>query len=126
MNKKTKKKILLIEDEKVLSDMYTEKFSKANLQVVSTMTAEDGLVLAKETKPDLIVLDILLLKENGIFFLKKLREMPEISSLPVVVFSNYDNPEIKKEAEKFGIIEYLLKTDYTPEQIVIKIKEYLK
>lgn len=120
------KKILIIEDEKILSDMYQEKFTRAGFKVSVAYEAEEGLILAKKVKPDLIILDILLPKENGISFLKKLRETPEGSSVVVVAFSNYDDREIKKEAFKLGAKDYLIKTNYTPEEVVNKIKKYLK
>lgn len=120
------KKILIIEDEKILADMYHERFTQAGFKVSSAFDAEEGLVLAKKEKPDLIVLDILLPRKNGISFLKKLRETPEGSSVLVIAFSNYDDPEIKEQAQKLGAKDYLIKTNYTPEEIVNKVKEYLK
>lgn len=120
------KKILIVEDEKVLAQMYKDKFEAAGFQVILGFDCKEGLEMAKKEKPDLILLDILLPKENGIDFLKSWKEDPEISQIPIVGFSNYDDPETKKEAWKLGIKEYLLKTNYTPQQIVEKIKEYLK
>ena len=120
------KKILIIEDEKILAEMYRDKFSQAGFEVISAFEARKGLALAKKEKPDLIVLDILLPRENGITFLTKMRKDPEISSIPVVAFSNYDDPETKKQAFKLGVKDYLIKTSYTPQEIVEKIKEYLK
>ncbi len=120
------KKILLVEDEKILTEMYRDKFSQAGFEVLSTSEAEKGLELAKKEKPDLILLDILLPQENGIFFLTKLRNEPEIASIPVVAFSNYDDPETKIKAVKLGAKEYLIKTNHTPQEIVKKIKGYLR
>jgi len=120
------KKILIVEDEGILAEMYRDKFSQAGFEVYLTFDAKDGLNLAKKEKPDLIVLDILLPKENGIVFLSWLRKELEISTIPVVVFSNYDDPEIKRQAAKLGVKDYLIKTNYTPQEIVEKIKEYLK
>ncbi|MDI6591426.1 MAG: response regulator [Patescibacteria group bacterium] len=119
------KKILLIEDEKILAEMYRDKFSQAGFQVFLAFESKQGLALAKKEKPDLIILDILLPRENGITFLTWLRKDPEISSIPVVAFSNYDDPKTRKEAEKLGVLDYLIKTNYTPKEIVKKIKEYL-
>jgi len=120
------KKILLIEDEKILSEMYQDKFTKAGFEVSVASEAKEGLEIAKKEKPDLIVLDILLPRENGITFLTWLRNEPEVSLLPVVAFSNYDDPEIKKQAIKLGVKEYLIKTNYTPQEIINKIKDYFQ
>lgn len=120
------KKILLIEDEKILMEMYEEKLIEAGFEVICAVEAKEGLVLAKKKKPDLIILDILLPRENGVYFLGRLKKDSEIASIPVVVFSNYDDPETKKEALRLGAKEYLIKTNYTPQEIIEKIKTYLK
>ena len=120
------KKILIIEDEKILAEMYQDKFTQAGFKVFLAFDSKEGLTLAKKEKPDLIVLDILLPRENGIAFLTRLRKESEISSIPVVAFSNYDDLVTKKRAAKLGVKDYLIKTSYTPQEIVEKIKEYLK
>jgi len=120
------KKILIIEDEKILAEMYRDKFTQAGLKVYLAFDSKEGLALAKKEKPDLIILDILLPKENGIVFLTWLRKDSEISSIPVVAFSNYDDPATKRQAAKLGVKDYLIKTSYTPQEIVEKIREYLK
>ncbi|MFC1630079.1 response regulator [Patescibacteria group bacterium] len=119
------KKLLIVEDEKILGDMYEETFSQAGYEVSLTSSVEEGLKTAKSIKPDLILLDILLSQDNGLVFLKKLREDSELSLTPVIAFSNYDDPETKKEAIKLGVKDYLLKTDFTPQAIVEKVKGYL-
>jgi len=118
-------KILIIEDEKILAQMYKEKFEKEGFEVYLAFSSKEGLSLTKKERPDLILLDILLPKEDGIVFLKWLKNEPKISSIPVVVISNYDDPKTKKEAFELGVKEYLLKTDYTPQQLIEKIKKYL-
>ena len=120
------KKILLIEDEKILAGMYQEKFIRAGFEVFLAFESEEGLKIAKEEKPDLILLDILLPRENGITFLGWLRKDPEVCSTLVVAFSNYDDAETKREAARLGVKDYLIKTSYTPQEIVEKVKSYLK
>lgn len=120
------KKILIIEDEKILAEMYQDKFTQAGFKVLLAFDSKEGLELTKKEKPDLIILDILLPRENGVIFLEWLKKDPEISSIPVVVFSNYDDPETKKETAKYGVLGYLIKANYTPKEIVEKIKSYLK
>lgn len=120
------KKILLVEDEQILAKMYQDKFSRAGFKVILALESKEGLKLAKKEKPDLVLLDILLPRENGIFFLQELRKDPKISSIPVVAFSNYDDPTTKIQALKLGVKDYLIKTNYTPQEIVGKIKKYLQ
>lgn len=120
-----KKKILIIEDEKALAEMYQERFIAEGFDVSLAFTAEEGLSLAKKRKPDLILLDILLPTQNGVSFLAKLRQDPKTKDITVVAFSNYDEPQTKEEALKLGAKAYLLKTSYTPKELVKEVKKYL-
>lgn len=120
------KKILIIEDEKILGEMYKEKFIQSGFEVVLVESAEKGIKMVPIEKPDLILLDILLPRANGVSFLAELRKNPVMSDIPVVAFSNFDDPETKKEAFELGVKDYLIKTNYTPQEIVEKVKNYLK
>lgn len=118
-------KILIVEDEKGLAEMYQEKFLREGFDVVMAYSAEEGIEAALKEKPDIVLLDILLPRENGIGFLGKLRKHPETALIKVVAFSNYDDVATKKEAKQFGTKEYLIKTSYTPQEVVAKVKSYL-
>ena len=119
------KKILIIEDEQILSEMYQDTFSQAGFEVSLAFTCEEGLEIAKKEKPDLILLDILLPRESGIVFLWRFKEDPKIAEIPVVAFSNYDDPKTKQQAISLGIKAYLLKANFTPKELLEKVKEYL-
>lgn len=118
-------KILIVEDEKMLIEMYREKFLREGFEVALAHSAEEGIEAAIKEKPDLILLDILLPRESGIYFLEKLRERPEMVSTKVLAFSNYDDLATKKEALGFGAKAYLIKTNYTPKEIVARVRRYL-
>ncbi len=120
-----KKKIVIVEDELMLAEMYRDKLLRVGFDVYSAFDAEEGLELVRKVKPDLILLDILLPRENGVGLLGRIRKEPEISSTPVIAFSNYDDTQTKNEAKELGAKEYLIKTNYTPQEIVDKIKEHL-
>lgn len=127
MNAKLKgKKILIVEDEKLLSEMYRDSFAGAGFEVIIATTGQEAVDTAKAEKPDFILLDILLPSEDGLYFLRQKKKTPEISSIPVLVFSAYDHAETKKEASRLGAYDYLIKTDYTPQEIVKKIEKYLQ
>ena len=120
------KNILLVEDERILAQMYKDKFEEAGYPTDVIFSAEEAFDFLKNNKPDLILLDILLPKQNGVALLEALKEMPGISEIPVVALSNYDDPETKKKAFKMGVREYLLKTQYTPQELLSRIKKYLE
>ena len=119
------KKILIIEDEIILAEMYRDKFIQAGFKVVSVYSAEEALKILQKEVPDLILLDILLPRENGVSFLARIKKNPKLSSIPVVAFSNYDDPETKKQAFKLEVKDYLIKTNYTPRKIIERVKSYL-
>lgn len=120
------KKLLIVEDEPILIEMYLAKFDKQELDVFSAGSAEQGFAMAKKEKPDLVLLDILLPMGNGIDFLEKVRKDENIKDTKVIAFSNYDEPATKKKALELGAIDYLIKTNYTPNQIIAIIKNILK
>jgi len=120
-----KKKVLLVEDEVVMAKMYQERFQKAGFDVEIALTAEEGLKKAKKEKPDLVVLDILLPRADGIEFLRKLRADKDLKNIRVVALSNYDVPETKKRARGLGVKAYLMKADYIPRTLVQEIKKHM-
>lgn len=117
-------KILIIEDEKILKEMYEEKLEREGFEVIGVLDCQKGFELAKKEKPDIILLDILLPEENGIDFLRKLRQDEETKALKVLAFSNYDDKRTRQEAEDLGVKEYLIKANYTPRQVIEKIQKY--
>jgi DNA-binding response OmpR family regulator len=120
------KKILIIEDEKILSEMYRFKFSKEGYEIYSAMDVDEALEVAQKEKPDLVILDILLPKESGIVFLEKRKGMSKVENIPVIVLSNFDDTETKDKAFALGAKDYLIKSNADPKQVLEKIKIHLK
>ncbi len=120
------KKILIIEDEKMLTDIYEERFKREGFEVHSAISAEEGLEKAIEVKPDLIILDILLPKGNGTDFLEKMQKRDDIKDTKVIAYSNYDDNETREKAMRLGAKEYLIKTNYTPKEILDLINKYIQ
>lgn len=121
-----RKKILIVEDEELLSEMYQEVFEKQGFKVVTATTGQEAVKVATDEKPDFVLLDILLPGDNGIYFLEQRKQNPELVSIPVVAFSNFDDPNIKKSAFRLGAKDYLIKTNYTPQEVVKKVEKYIK
>ncbi|MDD5568812.1 MAG: response regulator [Candidatus Pacebacteria bacterium] len=119
------KKILIIEDEKILSEMYRFKFAKEGYEVFNAMDVDDGLKIAEKEKPDLIILDILLPKRNGIYFLEKRKDIKGLEDVPVIILSNFDDAETKNKAFALGAKEYLIKSNFNPKEILEKISTFL-
>jgi len=120
------KKILIIEDEEFLVEMYRTKFELENFQVISAFSSEQAISILKKNVPDLILLDILLPKKSGITFLEETRKIKDISKIPIVIFSNYDDSATRDKAKQLGVEDYLIKTEFTPKQLLVKIRKYFK
>ncbi len=120
-----KSKILIVEDEKILAEMYKDKFDEEGFQTDLVFSSEEALAYLKNKKPDLILLDILLPRENGISFLKVIKSDKKVADIPIVAFSNYDEPRTKKEAYELGVKAYLIKALYTPRELLEEIKKFL-
>jgi len=118
------KKILVIEDEKYLSEMYKMKFEQEGYQVVVAHNGEDGITLAKKEQPDLVLLDLVLPKMDGYQVLTKRRaEKSGIKNTKVYILSNLgQNGEINKGL-KNGADGYLVKANLTPSQLADNVKK---
>jgi two-component system alkaline phosphatase synthesis response regulator PhoP len=119
------KKILIIEDEKILAEMYKFKLSKEGFEVFHVMDVDSGIEIAKKEIPNLVLLDILLPKESGINYLIKSKAIKEIASIPVLVLSNFDDQETKSKAFDNGAKDYMIKSNHDPHEIVDKVKKLL-
>ena len=118
------KRILLIEDEALLGKMYLEEMKKNGFEILWARDGEEGLKMAKKDRPDLVLLDIVLPQKTGTEVLRELKKDNSTSSIPVIIFTNFEDKECRELAQKFQI-EYLLKTDYTPSMLIEKIKKAL-
>lgn len=118
--------ILLIEDDHILSRMYTEKFKHDGIRVLNAYDGEVGLRLALEQKVDLILLDIMLPKLSGTDLLARLRQDSRGKDIPVVALTNLAEKKEKERALQYGVKEYLIKAMQTPEQVVEKVKRHLE
>jgi DNA-binding response OmpR family regulator len=119
-------KILLVEDDHVIAKAYGAGLESAGFHVERAYDGVEGLKRAITFKPDLILLDLLLPELDGIGVMKKLKESPETSAIPIIVLSNLSTSEKVKEALDFGSMTFLVKSNHTLEDIVKKIKETLK
>ncbi len=119
------RKILFVEDESVLQKTFEETLRKEGYEMISALDGEVGFNLAKKEKPDLILLDLVLPKINGFEVLKKLKEDPETKKIPVIILTNLERMSDIDKALESGAAAYLVKVDYSLEEVVEKIKKIL-
>jgi DNA-binding response OmpR family regulator len=125
MNINTKKKVLIVEDDKALRNVLKDKLNNENFSVLVANDGKEGLSVAEKKKPDLILLDIIMPKMNGLEMLKKLREDRWGKTVPILLLTNDSNPEHMRETLKVDASDYLIKSDWNLEDIIKKIKETL-
>ena len=123
-------KILLVEDDPLIIDIYKTKFESEGFQVDVADTGEKAiekaLEAAKQGDPyDLVVLDIILPYLSGIEVLERLRSFEETKSLKVVMFTNVDASEFQEKAQELGVEEFWVKAYFDPSQVVESIKRIL-
>ncbi|HCP08316.1 MAG TPA: response regulator [Candidatus Moranbacteria bacterium] len=120
------KKILIIEDETSLQKALSEFLMEENFDVAAASDGEQGLILAKDENPDLILLDIILPKKDGYEVLAELKQDEKTKRIPVILLTNLESHEDIEKAFEKGASTYLVKSNYKMEDIVKKIKETLK
>ena len=117
-------RILLVEDEELLRKMYRKKLELA-FEVETAADGEEGLAKAREFRPDLILLDIVMPKLNGIGVLKKIKADPVINWIPVVMLTNLATGAAIQECLEAGSQGYIIKSDSTPSKLLQEVKKFL-
>ena len=119
-------KIILIEDDTFLVEMYTTKFDLEGFEVIAAEDGKKGLDMAKKENPDIILLDILMPKMDGFEVLDALKKDKEMAKIPVVLLTNLGQKDDVKKGFKNGAVGYLIKAHFMPSEVVDKIKKILK
>jgi DNA-binding response OmpR family regulator len=121
------KKILIVEDDSFLQGLISRKLKADNFDVFIALTADEGLKLIDGgLVPDLILLDLLLPKIDGFEFLKTIRSKGALKLTPVIVFSNLSEEKDIKKAKDLGITDFMVKANFTLDELNLKIKSVLK
>lgn len=119
-------KILLIEDDPFLLNMYATKFDLENFKVTVADDGEKGLKAMAKEIPDIILLDIILPKIDGFEVLKRLKASKEFSGIPVILLTNLSQKNEIEQGLAMGASDYLIKAHFMPSEVVEKIKNLLK
>jgi two-component system cell cycle response regulator len=114
-------KVLLIEDDEAAAEMYRLRLAGDGYTVVVARDGEEGLRMASDENPDFIYLDLRLPGLDGFEVLEHLRAEPATTHIPVIILSNYGEPELRERGLKLGALEFLVKADTTPSQLSTKV-----
>lgn len=118
-------KALIIEDEQFIRDIYKRQLEKAGITVDGFGNGTEGLQSTKQTKYNIILLDIMLPDLNGLEILKQIKLNPLNKDVPVILLTNLGQDEVIKEAFTLGAQGYFIKASYTPDQIASEVKNIL-
>jgi len=119
-------KILLVEDDRTLAEMYQTKFSREEFFTIHLAQGGKVIETVQSEKPDIILLDIIVPQVDGFANLASLKKDVKTRNIPVVMLTNLGQDEDKEKGKKLGAEDYWVKADLTPAQVVDKIKEILK
>ncbi|HYM65598.1 MAG TPA: response regulator [Candidatus Sulfotelmatobacter sp.] len=119
-------KILIIDDDEDLVNIFTAALGKEGFQTAFSLTGQDGLEKVKIEKPDAILLDQVLPDISGNDILKALKADEATKNIPVILLSNFSQEELVKGAIDQGAVDYLFKYQVEPKDVVLKVKEALK
>lgn len=120
-----KKSILLIEDDPFLVGIYKEKFQTEGFDILVAEDGLKGLDFAINRKIDLIILDILIPKLSGVDLLVRLKQDEKAKNIPVIALTNLSDFKDEEKVRSYGVKEYLMKSNYTPSQVVEIVRKYL-
>lgn len=118
-------KILLVDDDAVLSRMFSTAFSNDGYVVETAMDGEEGLEKLKIFQPDLVITDIMMPRIDGIEFLKKIKEGKSSKNTKVIVMTNLKDDDNAKKASDLGALEHVLKNETSPSQFVEIVHKHL-
>ncbi len=119
------KKILIVEDDTFLQGLSATKLTKAGYQVMTATNADDATKLMDADTPDFVLLDIMLPGTDGYGILKKIRENTKMTKTPVIVFSNLAEDKDIAKAKELGATDFMIKSNFTLDELVEKIKGIL-
>ena len=119
------KVILLVDDDLTLREMYDERLKAEGFEIVQASNGEEALSQAKETKPNVILLDVMMPKINGFDVLKQLKEDPETQDIPVIILTALIQDVDRAQGKKLGAADYIVKSETMPGEVIAKIKNVM-
>lgn len=119
------KKILFVEDDDALAGVYLVRLQAEGFDVKRVADGEQALAAAKEYRPDLILLDIMMPKISGFEVLDILRNTPETGNIKVIVLTALSQEDDKKRADELGADDYLVKSQVVITDVISRIKHHL-
>ena len=115
--------VLIVEDDPDQVMLYSTKFSLEGISVVAVDSQYDVVQHLRDGQFDLVLMDILLRGENGLEILEHMKQDNSFRHIPVAMFTNFNNREARERAQKSGAIDFIVKSDITPKQAAVKVRD---
>ncbi|MCX8016202.1 MAG: response regulator [Patescibacteria group bacterium] len=119
-------KILVIEDDPFLANLLKLRLQKEQMEVISAVDGDDAIKKLNEVEPDLILLDLILPKKSGFEVLENISKNPSLRNKPVIIISNLGQTADIQKGKELGAVEYFVKAKISIDDLILKIKEFLK
>ncbi len=119
------KKILIVEDEELIYELLQRKLTQEGYEVSVAKDGVEGLEKMREVKPDLILLDIIMPKKGGFEVMEEIQKDETLKDIPVIVISNSGQPVELDKAQKLGAKDWLIKTEFDPQEVIEKVKKQI-
>lgn len=120
-----KPKILLVEDDEALAQMYTMRLDAEGFETKHVANGEDALSAAVKYRPDLVLLDAMMPKISGFDVLDILRNTPETANMRIIMLTALSQPKDKERAENLGVDDYLVKSQVVIADVIDRIRHHL-
>ncbi len=118
-------KIAIIEDDAAINQMYRMKFEADGFDVRMAADGAQGIDIVEKFNPDMILLDLQMPHIDGATALAKIRELKDHKTTPVIILTNLGEEEAPNSLKNLDVTAYIVKADYTPKQVVARVKELL-
>jgi len=118
-------KILLVEDDPMIVEMYRLRLEEERYQVFTTDKGSEALEIARREKPAIILLDVILPEVDGFNILQSVKGDPDIAQIPVLLLTNLGQESDREKGQQLGAVDYFIKAQHTPVDIIRKIKELI-
>jgi DNA-binding response OmpR family regulator len=118
-------KVILIEDDLDLAEIYRLKMSMEGIDAIVISDPTKAIETLNNASPDLILLDVMMPEINGFELFEKIKQEDKIKNIPIYIWSNLAQKKDKEKAEKIKVDGYLVKSEYTPADLALKVKELI-
>jgi len=119
-------KILLIEDDKLLRSLLVKKLTSAGYEMMAACDGQEGLELMKSNLPQLILLDIIMPRKSGFEVIKEMKKDENLKDIPIIIVSNSGQPVEISKAKELGVKDWIIKTEFSTQDVLDKVKKIEK